>query len=55
VSALGKFSGFGRKNSQTSDLTGNLVKADPQKLITSGSYRPEAVTQIRNIKDFMAP
>jgi hypothetical protein len=41
---LEKFLGFGRKNSQPSDLTvaiGNkLAKADPQNLITSGGYRP---------------
>jgi hypothetical protein len=46
VSALEKFLGFGRKNSQPSDLTvaiGNkLAKADPQNLITSGGYRPTA-------------
>jgi hypothetical protein len=44
VSALEKFPGFGKKNSQTSDLTvaigSNLAKADPENAFTSGSYRP---------------
>jgi hypothetical protein len=39
-----KFPGFGRKNSQTSDLAvaigSNLAKADAENAFTSGSYRP---------------
>jgi hypothetical protein len=42
-SALEKFPGFGRKNSQISDLAAaivsNLAKAVPENAFTSGNYR----------------
>jgi hypothetical protein len=45
-----KFPGFGRKNSQTSDLAiairSNLAKADAENAFTSGSYVPYSDPQI---------
>ena len=42
VSALEKFPGFGRKISQTLELTvvigSNLAKADPENVFISGGY-----------------
>jgi hypothetical protein len=43
-----KFTGFGRNNSQTSDLAvaigSNLAKADAENAFTSGSNRPKTDT-----------
>ncbi len=56
VSALEKFPGFGKKNSQTSDLTvtigNNLAKADAENAFTSGSYRPTTDSQSTNADSF---
>jgi hypothetical protein len=50
VSALWKFSGFGGKNSQTSDLaiaiSNNFAKADTQNPFVSVGFRPEGDAQI---------
>jgi hypothetical protein len=48
VSALRKFSGYGGKNSKTSDFAAaignNFAKSDTQNPFTSGGLRPEADT-----------
>jgi hypothetical protein len=53
---LEKFPGFGRKNSQTSDLAAaigsNLAEADTQNAFTSGGYRP---VLLKNSKIFLVP
>jgi hypothetical protein len=48
VSALEKFPGLERKNSQISNMTvaigSNFAKADPENALTSGGFRPKTVT-----------